>query len=370
MGQLMQMNVRTCFKHFFLTFFKYFEVVDDPYSIIPKSWAFDTPYLEPLSRSHVKSLRPLHMPIRTKNKHFHFPSNDMFDSNNDDYDGSRTASVLDYGNFQSILYKNEIKDQIIINNYSLEEKNLEESIINNLINERQIQVKEIVNKQCKNKEINKDYEDFYRNYKYKGLLKSFEWVDDVIFGGVKGKAYLKSVTNFYNDIVTLNEDNHDRSKLNKLKDYIDTNKVYKLSNLIRNFNNGYPDHHKRVFEERARNEDKLIRKEYIKSDNFKVNLRSLILNDNNEDLIQSSNFSFEEINKRPENDPAGVLNYLKDLADKVSYQTINAESQNEESEEDKNARISMLQVALKLPLSHLDINNTILSQQLPSSSDL
>lgn len=409
--------------------------MDDPWSIIPSRWNFNTPFLQPVCKPPLeKNFRPLYLPPKPgfyfkyatntqpkqqqQQQHQHQQQPETLDN-----DGARQATVLDYGTFKqvpSILCGH--NDNFIKTAYHVEGDAMIHAMSKRISEEHSTAISQYLDRkygQVKSDPDNGNWDVFYRRYLHEQIQHSGDYIDDLVFGGVQGKAYLISVWKFIQEALSDGHVSPNDPRSHRLLQYARSRYFEEVSEhfktlekvhdcIKRNDLGDIQSSYNYYNDIRPRELRSLAFKAYLRSPSAKVDSHTLLFD---ESIRELNKLRYEEIHGRPEADPAGVLDYLKGMADKVNEhaaeRAINKEdgvrmelddnySDNgeedgdvfkvvappipkpvtnkrskrasrsstakkqqiqqmhvNESPESENARLSLLKVALKLPSTHL-----------------
>lgn len=269
-----------------------------------------------------------------------------------DTDGPRQATVLDYGSYQKVpLILSGNNDNFIKTAYHVEGDAMIHAMSKRMSDLRSSEIHKYLNQKygtVKPVPGNGGWEVFYRNYLHDQIKNCEDYIDDIFFGGAQGKAYLRSLSRFIRETLVDCGIQPDDKRTQHLcrhfrKKYIDkvSEQFLTFENVCKNVNSETVDNSiKQSFEYynevRPKEVRNLAYKSYLRSTQSKVNTHTLLFDENVRELSKTP---YEEIHQRSEEDPAGVLASLKEMADKVNKDAqadsnANAEAQQEDAKMD------------------------------------
>ncbi|TIB78628.1 hypothetical protein E3Q22_02541 [Wallemia mellicola] len=336
--------------------------VDTPWSIIPTKWQFNTPFLQPICKPpNEDSFRPLYLPSlpgfyfkyatnnpqkqsqqqqQQQQPQSQQPSQQPSTQQTPDQinDGARQATVLDYGAFQhvpSILCGH--NENFIKTAYHVEGDAMIHAMSKRINEEFSHKISNYLNDKLghvKPDSYNGNWEVFYRNYLHDQIQNSKEFIDDIFFGGVQGKAYLNSILNYIQEIINESNLSPDDPRSQLLIQRLKNNYFEQISDhytlledIQQSFETGNLDNLQPSFDYYDKTRIAQIRnlafKAYLRSSSAKVDCRKLLFDENVKDLSKSD---YREIHDRPETDPAGVLDYIKSMAEKINQDALKKSS--------------------------------------------
>ncbi|TIA94381.1 hypothetical protein E3P81_00137 [Wallemia ichthyophaga] len=352
---------------------------DDPWSLIPSRWRFNTPFLQPVCTPPTESnFRPVYLPpkrgfyfkyathVQPKQQHHQHQHQQQYQSQHFqtpqphqrsqtpqqstpqsqtpqpqpapepqvDKDEPRQATVLNYGSFQNVpLLLSANNDNLIKAAYHVEGDAMIHVMSKRMNDERSAEIYEYLKEKygpVKPVPGNGGWEVFYRNYLHDQIKNGEAYIDDVFFGGTQGKAFLRSISRFIKESLIDSGIQPDDERAQRLYKYFREKYIYRVSDQFAMFEDVYKKIKsgcvdgsvKQSFEYyndvRRKEIRDLAYKSYLRSTQSKVHSHTLLFN---ESIRELSKLPHEEIHQRPEDDPAGVLASLKEMAEKVNMDT-------------------------------------------------